>query len=137
MKTGVFATCYVVTVRLSPYCKRFPAPASPLFLLDPRMLVIDIGPTGRTRCFHMLYNMITVIKLKKKEIRRSTKRFCFTLNTGSGNIVPDRQGSFFYFVINLAPSSRKFYNRNLPREKVNTLYVKPLHSTICCLHLYF
>lgn len=77
MKTGVFATCYVARVRLFQYCKRFPAPASnlpPFFLLDPRMLVIDIGPTGRTRCFHMLYNMITVMKIKKKKRNKKVNK---------------------------------------------------------------
>lgn len=34
--------------------------------------------------------------------------FGFIINTGSGNIVPGREGFFFYFVIILAPSSRKF-----------------------------
>lgn len=56
----------IVSILQTIPCSRLQPPPF-FFLLDPRMLVIDIGPTGRTRCFHMLYNMITVMKIKKKK----------------------------------------------------------------------
>lgn len=87
------------------------------------MLVIDMIVAHDVYIWCIQCDDSVMKNLKKRNIKVNKTNFLVLLiiNTGSGNIVPGREGFFFYFVIILAPSSRKFYNRNLPMEKTNTL----------------
>lgn len=130
-----FCNLLKVTTRLLSAWKN-PAPSHPLFSLDPRMLVIDIMVAHDVYICYTIW-LSSYENLKRKRNKKVNKTILVFIEYRFGKYCSRPSSFFFYFVINLAPSSRKFYNRNLPREKVNTLYVKPLHSTICCLHLYF